>query len=328
MRYWPLLLLVLARDARAHSVPIDPSLCTFDPVDITAPAIGFEASAAPPGPDDVFRIIYDPGASAAQFCAADPADPANRCASVTPERTFSGGGVSGTLLVSPFQARVLASGDVLAAAVAISFTVDGVTADTSFPLTTGLVAVGVDVAAGAPLAADGSVTLVGTGLAGALPAPFGGASLLVRMHCTAAPPPDLDQFLSPTETTSLAGKIAADRVRLRAAFRAGAEAGAPDFTAAALLRLSAGDTAIAVLALPGGLQAEGKRKFVGRSADGQRVVVRRVRGVRYRMKLRLASATLPAAGGPAAVELVWQAGGLLSRATRTFHPGRAGLHAP
>src|SRR6185436_16744794 len=81
-----LALLLLAGRADAHSVPIDPSLCTFDPVDITAPSTGFAAIAAPPAATDTFRIVWDPGSSRAQLCSADPADPTGRCATVPPER--------------------------------------------------------------------------------------------------------------------------------------------------------------------------------------------------------------------------------------------------
>jgi hypothetical protein len=324
-----LLVLLLVDLAHAHSVPIPPSLCSFDPLAITAPATGFQASAAPSGAADVFRIVYDPGASGAQLCAADPADPQNRCASLTPARAFAGGGVSGTLKLTAFEARVLASGDMIAAAVPLSFTLDGQTGSVSMPFTTGLLVAGDGVAEGSPIAADGSFTLVGTGTLGALGAPLGGTPLLVRMSCTAAPPPDLDQFVPPTQTTKVAGKISADGLRLRVVFRAGAEASAPDFGAPALLRVSAGGAAIGALSLPAGLQAEGRRKFVGESADGQgTVVVRRLRGASYKMTLRLTNAAEPSVAGATPIELAYQVGGLLSRGTRTFRLGRHGLHVP
>ena len=317
-------LLLLATRVHAHSVPIPPSLCTFDPLMIAASSGGFTATAAAPGANDAFRIVYDAAASAAQFCAADPADPQNRCATITPERSFSGGGVTGTLRMPAFSGRLLESGD-LTATVSLFVTVDAQSATTALPLTTGLVVSGTSVIAGSPIAADGRFELVGTATIDALPAPLGGTPLIVRLTCAAAPVPDLDQFVPATETTRVGGKIGATGVKLGVTFRAGREVTTPNFAAPAIVRVAAGDATVATLVLTG-LEAHGKRKFVGSTADGS-VTIRRVRGTTYRMTVRTAAATPPTAS--TSIEVAYEVGGgLLSRGMRTFRAGRGGLHAP
>ena len=323
MRRLALTLLLLATRVHAHSVPIPPSLCTFDPLSIAATTGGFTATAAAPAATDVFRIVYDAAASAAQFCAADPADPQNRCAAVTPERSFSGGSVTGTLRMPAFSGRLLASGD-LAATVSLSVAVDAQSATIALPLTTGLVVAGTTVVAGSPIAADGHLELVGTATIDALAAPLGGTPLVVRLTCTAVPAPDLDQFVPATETKRVGGKIGATGVKVGVTFRAGREVTTPNFATPAVIRVAAGDATVATLVLPG-LVAHGKRKFVGSTADGS-VMVRRVRGSTYRMTVQTAAATPPTASTP--IEVAYQVGGLLSRGMRTFRAGRGGLHAP
>ena len=324
-RLTSLLLLLCAARVHAHSVPIPPSLCTFDPLVVSAPTAGIEGAAAAPTAADVFRLVYDAGASMLQpVCAADPADPQNRCAATTPPRAFSAGAVSGTLAIPPFTARLLASGDVTGAAT-MAFTVDGATASAVMAITTGPVAVGDTVVVGAPIGADGRLTLVATGTVPGLAPPLGRTPLVLRMTCSTSPPPDLDQFVPSTRTTKVAGKIASDGASLRVAFRAGSEASPPDFARPVVVRIGAGDAAVATLAVPDGLRPQGRRKFVGEVAGGS-VVVTRGRGTRYKMTVRTTAAAPPAATTP--VEVAFQVGGLLSRGTRTFRSGRRGLHAP
>ncbi|HYR96408.1 MAG TPA: hypothetical protein VEM57_06700 [Candidatus Binatus sp.] len=324
-------LLLLGGLAHAHDVPINPSRCTFEPVSISAPASGFAATAAPPGAPDTVRIVYDPGMSEAQLCPADPADPQNGCSAVPTARAFSDGGVSGTVKLPLFQARFLASGDLQAQMVPVDFAVGAQSATVTMPLTTGLVAAGSFVAEGSPMAADGSVMLVGAGMTAALPAPLGGTPILLRMTCTATPAPDRDQFHAATTTKALAGTIRPDRVQVRAKFHPGAELPAlpPDFGVPGVLRLSAGETVIAVAEFPGGLRAQGPRKFVGETPDGKGTVTVRAAGkMRYGLSLRLPSATVPPGAGRTQVQLTYQIGGLLSRATRTFSSGHNALRAP
>lgn len=327
---WLILLHILAGVARAHDVTILPSLCTFQPVLVSAPDAGFAATAAAPGASDTFRIVYDVGSSESQFCPADPAD-STHCAPTSPARAFSGAGVSGAVTLPLFQARVLASGDLVAESVPVLFTVGAATATVMMPLTTGLVAAGSGLAQGSPIDANGSLTLVGAGAAAGLPPPLGGTPLLLRMTCVATPKPDLDQFRVPTRTKALAGTIRADGVRVRAKLRVGAELAtpAPDFGTPGLVMLSAAGSTLAVADFPAGLLAKGRRKFIGQTADGTGTVIVRAGSGKgsYALSLRLPAAILPAAGAPAGVELTYQLGGMFSRATRTFRPAGKGLRA-
>ena len=322
MRRAAILVLVLAGVASGHDVPVVNSVCNFDPLEITAPAAGVDATAAPAPVAEAFRVLYDVASGTADLCIPDPAAPDVRCALIGPARAFAGSGVTGTIAMSLVRVRVFTSGDLTATAVPIVVGTSGETATVSVPLTTGLIAVGGSVVEGSPMTADGAVTLVGTGVTDALPPPLGGTPLVFRMTCTATPPPDLDQFTTVSRTTALAGALKSDGARLRVAFRAGIPAAAlPDFTQPAIVRLAAGAATIATLDLPAGLQAQGKRKFIGVSADGaSRVVVRRGLGRgRYTMALRLAPVTIPPGSGPSVdAELTYQVGGLLSRRARTL----------
>lgn len=313
-----LVLTALAGLLHAHDVPIDPSLCAFEPLEIVAPAISLQAAAAPATDADRFRIVYDPGPSLLQFCGADPADPANGCAD-TPPRAFSGGGVSGMIDLSLFQGRMTAAGDIAVASAPMGITVGAQTETVPVALTTGLAVAGTTIAERAPLAADGSFTLVGAATAAALPPPLGGTPFLVRMTCRATPAPDLDQFAGPTTTKSFAGTITASLTRVRAVFRPGATT--PDFTAPVLVRLTSAGTTVATFHLPGGLTAVGRRKFTGRSADGLGTITVRTmgRGRSYKLSLRLPTATAPATSGKRAdAQLTYQVGGLLSRGAHTL----------
>src|SRR6185312_6067542 len=101
----------------------------------------------------------------------------------------------------------------------------------------------------------------------------------------------------------------------------------PDFGQAAIVRIGAGEATIAAFSLPAGLRGEGRRKFVGETADGGAgVVVKRLRGTTYKMTIRTSAATLPAGSGT--VEVAYQVGGLLSRGARTFRARGGGLRAP
>jgi hypothetical protein len=166
-----------------------------------------------------------------------------------------------------------------------------------------------------------------------LPGAPGGTQNLLHKTCTADPVPDLDQFMESSQTKAVAGTIKASGARLGIAFRAGTplEAGttAPDFTMAAIVRVSAGDATVASLVVPGGLAPRGRRKFVGQTADGQgSVTVTHGRGVSYRLTVRMGSVTMPAASGRTPIDVTFQVGGLVSRTSRTFHGNGKGLRAP
>jgi hypothetical protein len=312
------LLLLLAAVAHGHSGPIAPSRCTFDPVTIATPTSGAPVTLAPAGTGDAFHVLYDAATATAQFCP-DPGAPADRCTGPAPARAFNGGALS----LGGFAAQMRTSGDLVAAAVPLTFTVDATTSTAFVALTTGLVSSGGEIAEGVPLAADGSFTLVGGVTLPNVPGPIGGAPLLVRLACTAAPAPDLDQFLVPTVTTTLSGRVAPDGLRLRAVFRPGADASTEGFAAPALVRVSVGGVTVATAEFPGGLQPSGKRAFAGQTADGTGSLVVKLGHRGGRLTLLLPAASVPAASGSTAVTLTYQVGGLLSRGTGTFR-GRGG----
>src|SRR2546430_4680270 len=106
VRGWSLVLLVAARGAAAHIVPIPLSTCVLDPVEIVAPATGIEATVAPPTGQVVIR--YD---TQAQFDLTGVAP-----------RSFVAAGVSGTFtLPSFFSAALTHSGDLTTATVPVVF---------------------------------------------------------------------------------------------------------------------------------------------------------------------------------------------------------------
>src|SRR5207249_12005095 len=59
-----LLVLLATASISAHIVPVPPSTCAFDPITVEMPVAG---TAAPAGPSDTLRILYDPQSSTAQF---------------------------------------------------------------------------------------------------------------------------------------------------------------------------------------------------------------------------------------------------------------------
>src|SRR4051812_39983090 len=102
-RRWPtlVLLLLVARSAHAHLVPVPPSTCAFDPVEIAAPNDSVIATAAAPTASDVLRIVYDPQASQAQFDLR-----------TVPPRAFTVSGSAGTLaLPALFVSTLSNAGD-------------------------------------------------------------------------------------------------------------------------------------------------------------------------------------------------------------------------
>jgi hypothetical protein len=331
MRPAILAVLVFATAASAHDVLILPSLCTFDPLVLDAPASGLEATAAAPTPSDTIRIVYDVAAGMAQFCPADAADPRNHCATASVPRAITGT-ISGTITLPVFAMHMLASGDLFATSVPVTLASGSDTASIPTTLTTGLVTVAGGTFEGAPIGTDGRFTLVGSGTA-TLPGALAGAPIVLRMTCTADPVPDFDQFMESSQTKAVAGTIKTSSARLRIAFRAGtplaAGATAPDFTMPAIVRVSAGDATVASLVVPGGLAPQGRRKFVGQTADGQgSVIVMHGRGASYRLTVRMGSVTMPAASGRTPIDVTFQVGGLVSRTLRTFHGNGKGLRAP
>ena len=317
-----LLLLLLARPStHAHIVPVLPSTCAFDPIEIAAPADGIAATAAAPTAADVLRIVYDPQASQAQFDLR-----------TVPPRAFTASGSTGTLALPSLFVSTLSNAGDLTATVPLAFTVDGAPAAVPMTLTTGLATAAGTVVEGTPLNADGSFTLAGISAASSLGGPFAGRVVSVRLTCQASPRPDTDQFAVATQTTLVSGSVNARTLRLRAIFAPPA-AVTPDLPGApAVLRLRLNGALLASVEVAGGLAARSRKLFVGESADGHATLA--VRSLRrngktvFLLGARIdgpALATIP--GKRAAAELVYTAGGLLSRATASFHVARGGTRA-
>ena len=314
VRGWSLFLLVAARGAAAHIVPIPLSMCVLDPVEIVAPATGIEAMVAPPTGQVVIR--YDTQASQAQFDLT-----------AVPPRSFVAGGVSGTFaLPTFFPAAFTHSGD-LTATVPVFFAMSPGTVAVPLTLTTGLWAAGGTMVEGVPLGPDGRFTLVGITASSGLGPPFGPGILSVRLGCQANPRPDTDQF--PGQTTPLSASLNGQTLRLRAIFAPGGTA-PPNFPGTpAILRLTSGGTVVATADLPAGLAPRGRNLFVGRSDDGRAALgvrtLRRSGQVSFLMAVRIQGATAPAATTTSVpAEVVYEVGGFVSRVSLAFRAKRHG----
>ena len=310
-------LLLLARVAAAHIVPIPPSQCVLDPAEIVAPESGVVATVDPPAGGQVV-IRYDTQASQAQFDLT----------AVAP-RSFVAAGVAGTFaLPTIFPATLTHSGDLTTVApLPVLVTMNGITLAVPLTLTTSLAAAGSTMVQGAPIGGDGRFTLVGLSAASGLGAPFGPGMLSVRFGCQAAPRPDTDQFVG--QTTALSAGLAAQTFRLRAIFAPGGSA-LPDLAGTpAILRATSGGAVLATAYLPGGLAAHGRKVFIGRSADGRAALgvrmLHRSGQVSFLMAVRIAGATPPqATSASVPAEVVYEAGGFASRVSLAFRANRRG----
>jgi hypothetical protein len=296
--------LAAASAASAHVVPVLPSTCAFEPVEIRAG--GVEARGVAPGPDDAITIRYDPQAGAVQLETTGV------------PRAFTGGASGSMVLPALFPARLESTGDLTAAGVAVGWTVAGAPAATTLDLTTGVAGADGVVGEGVPFGSDGRFVLVGVLPAGTLPPPLAGAAVTLRLGCTAVPAPDLDQFAVPTRTTGFRGTLGTRRSALRATIRP-APGAAFDPARPAVLRLGAGDETLVALVTSGGLAPRGRRRWVGRSDDGAATITlrRRGRGV-YLLTVALGAVTPPAGAGPVELSLAYDVAGLTARARRTF----------
>jgi hypothetical protein len=315
----------VVRGASAHIVPVPPSTCVFDPVELRRVSDGVSATIAPWGTGDAVRIVYDPGGGDAVACATDAAAAQARCGMPQP-RGFRLGDLAGSLTPPAlFSLQVMKSGDLVAPGVAMGLAVGDWAGIVPVTLTTGLVAAGGEVVAGTPLAGFGDLALIGVMPAAALPPLLGGADLLLRLSCRAKPVPDLNQFLLPAQTTVLRGTISATRARLRIEL-VQPVASALDFGRPVLLRLAAGNATIVSASLPDGLRAV-RGGFAGVSPDGRvRIAVRPRSRATFVLTATIPQPTLPASGGRTLVEATYQVGGLLARGERLFQ-GRRTLTA-
>ena len=320
-----LVLLLAARGAAAHIIPIPPSTCVLDPVEIVAPATGVAATVAAPAAADQLTIHWDVSTNQAQFDLAS-----------VPPRSFVAAGVSGTFALPTFFSATFTHNGDLTATVPVVVAMNGSTVAVPLTLTTGGAAAGGTMVAGAPIGpptGDGRFTLVGITASSGLGPPFGPGMLSVRLSCLATPRPDPDQFAG--QTTLVSGNLTTRTLNLRAIFAPGGTA-TPDFPGApAILRISSGGTVIATAYLPAGLAQRGRSLFVGRSDDGRAAVgvrtLHRSGQLSFLMGVRIQGATLPAASTtPVPVDITYEVGGFLSRMSLPFRVKHHGtrLHFP
>jgi hypothetical protein len=301
------IVVVVAAAAAAHDVPIDPSTCTFDPLEITVPELGLAATVAPATAEDAMRIVYTVATRTAQFEAVD-----------TRARPFTIAGHAGTLAFpQAFQTELLSSGDLRFPLVGLTVTLNGDERFALLTLTTALLSADGLVAEGAPLA-GGSLTLVGAIVPGLLPPPLDTVTTLVRATCTPTPAPDLDQFVPVFEPAKLRLVMNPRKGKLRAVLRGAA----PEPDAYPMhLRILADGVPLVALDLPEGLTARKANRFTGETADGASIAVRiKPRGVpTHRVVVKLPGGAFPAGLADAgAIDVVYELGGLVARDGGTY----------
>jgi hypothetical protein len=301
--------LLAAHGAAAHDVPVNPSTCTFDPLELRVPATGVSAAVSAPGAADAMRVVYTVATATAQF--QQP---------VVAPRAFTVGAVGGTIAFpEAFNASLLANGDLRADDVALVVTLGGVAATVPVELTTSVAVAGDQVVRGSPMAADGRFTLAGVIPPGRLPAPLDVAST-VALTCRVTPMPDLDQFAPVPAVVSLAGTLSASAGKLRAVLKGAVLAPAMVTGGPAILHLDAGGTPLATVEFAGGFTAQGSRTLRAQDAGGSSLAIRLGKGrAPARLQAKLPGMALPAAlTGTVDVQATLVAGSLTARGGRPF----------
>jgi hypothetical protein len=275
-----LIVLVAATPAAAHLVPILPSTCVAD---LQLSVAGTAAVVDPPAANEQLRVVYTPNSSLerslVQVCSVDPSNP-TRC--IATPRGFTLGSSQGALAFpATFNMTLVASGELRAAGVPVAMTVDAASETIPFDLTTQFVVGGSDVVVGEPIRSSGTVTLVGAGRSATLPAPLANATLLLRLACTLAPPPDLDQFALASTIKAAKGAVTGKGTKLT--ITVDPEGTTADFAAPAIVRAVQGETVVAVAMLPTGLAGSGRRHTAD-YATGSVVVIRKKRGHKVILK--------------------------------------------
>lgn len=303
-----------AAPVRAHDVPVAPSTCTLDTVELGSPALGLSAAVAPPRPDDVLRIAYSVATATAQLQQRQVAP-----------RAFSVAGVAGTLAVpQAFDARLTTTGDLTADHVALAVTLGGVAITVPVTLTTGLLAVDGGIVAGEPMTGDGQFALVAVLPAGVLPPPLAAGASVVRLGCPARPVPDLRRFGPAAAVESLAGVAGSSGIALRAVLRGDGVTAAALTAGPAMVRITAGGVPLAAVEFPAGLA--GERRLVARSAAGDELRLRLGRAS-ARLRISMAGGPLPALAGGAEIEVTLVAGTTIARGGRPFRARGDALRA-
>lgn len=319
-----LLVLLAAAPAAAHNIPVLPSTCALDPLEVTLPDRGLGTMADPPAPGDTVRTIYDLQEWMGQFSGDAPAP-----------RSFVLGGVGGSISFPKFFVSDLLStghlvGDLVLLAVPVTVALGDASATMPVRFSTGLVGLPGLVVAGAPLDIEGRFTAVGIVPDAGLGPPLGGTPLVLRVSCHANPRPDTDQFRVATQSVLVSGAARkGGTLEARVIFAPGIGL-VPDFAGApALFEATAGGTRLAAGYLPSLVQ-RGRRLFVGRSDDrtvsiGVRYFRRRFGVDNYVLAVKLRGAMLPSPSGRRVpVAITYEVGGLLSRLSATFRANGAG----
>jgi len=311
-------LILGARLALAHDIPVSPSTCTFDTFELTEPDTGISANVAPPTPADAMRIVYTVATATAQFQQ-----------SLSTPRAFTVGGAAGTIAFpAAFSATLTAAGDLRADGVALDVTIGGVAATVPVTLTTAVVAVGGSVAEGLPMGADGRFALVASIPPGTLAPPMNASTTLLRLGCQADPTPDLDQFAAATNLSALAGVLSPSKGKLRGKLKGGAFATADLTAGPVILQLLAGGTPIVGAEFPAGLRAQSARVLVADGTSGGRMTVKLGRGRQpARVAVDLPGVAEAGVSGRVEVQATLVAGSVTARGVRQFRARRGTLRA-
>jgi len=318
MRLLAVIPLLLASAALAHDVPVNPSTCTFDPLEVSAPDAGLSASVAAPTAADAMRVVYSVASGIAQF----------QQPTVSP-RSLTIGGVGGTIAFPrAWNASLVTSGDMHAENVALGISLGGVATTVMVNLTSAVAVVGDDVVSGVPMGSDGSFVLTGAIPAGRLPAPLDATPTVIRLGCRISPVPDRDQFILVPAVTSLAGVLSPTTGKLRGALQGATVSAATIGGGPAILRLDAAGTALATVEFPAGFSTQG-RDLVAQASDGSRLTIRPGKGrAPARLLATLPGVTVPAgATGSVDVEATLVAGPMTARGSRPFRARGGALRA-
>jgi len=322
MRTLVLACLVLAASlSSAHDVPVTPSTCTFDQLQLGIAGGGPSATVAPPTAADAMRIAYTVATATAQFQQR-----------IVAPRAFTIAGIAGTIAVpQAFNARLTTLGDLSADDVALEVVLGGVAATVPVHLTTAVVVAGSGVEVGAPIGTDGRFSLVGVAPAGTLPAPLNASPTVLRFGCQANPAPDLDQFALAPTLTSFAGMLSATRGKLRGTLAGGVLTAASFTGGEAILHLDVAGGGSATFEFPDGFQAQGARLLVAQTADGARMTLRLGKGrspARLQADLPGGQSAVPAGStGSVQVEAMLVAGSTTARGGRPFRARGGTLRA-
>ena len=314
----------LAGPAGAHVVPIPPSLCSFETIDLALPGARVATVAAVPSAGTGLRIVYDANASTVHACPTAPGAGAD-CGDSVPYAFVLDASSGSLVLPARFGGLMVSSGDVVLDDVPVALTIGSVTNSVPVTLTSGLAAAGDVVAEGMPLQGLGTWTLVGAVRGAALPPPLTGQPLLLRVRCQPRPVPDRDQFVPPSVVVSLRGRIAPGTIRLHARVAVG-QADRPSLARGpVLLAVHLDGATVATAVVPAGLHGT-RRRQVGTSGDGRTTVTARGRSLgRLNLTIEVRDVVPPVALTRALVGLTIDTGTLLARGERLFRTAPGGV---